>query len=110
MHHLPVAYRVMANLRTRSSRLQPVQSVLADGEPRGRKDRGPFENLLTACLDRVGESCWHVESKLSRAGRAVARDDAIVPPLHHTGAELVSEPGRVDQQRRRTYVLRLPRI
>src|SRR5262245_45304990 len=50
-----------------------------------------------------------MEGKFPDARCAVTRHDEIVPPLHHTRAELVLELGSVDQQERGAKLLRLPR-
>src|SRR5262249_1840982 len=57
----------------------------------------------------VRETCRYVKGKFLGTGRAIARDDAIVSPLHHAGTELMAELRRIDQQERRPHALRFPR-
>src|SRR5262249_30669552 len=65
-----------------------------------------LDALLASRLDRAGEAIRNVEGKFSSAGSAIARDDAIVPPLHHARPELVAELVPVDQEQRRSQALR----
>src|SRR6516165_905812 len=87
---------------------EPVEGVLTLREPGGRKDRRTLECLFPARLDRVRETRGHVKCELPRTCRAIARDDAVVAPLHHARAELVAKLRGVDQQERRPQPFRLP--
>src|SRR5260370_11078007 len=92
----------------RSAFTKPGKRVLSFRKPGGRKDRGAFEDLLAPRLRRVRETGRYVKGKFLRARRAVARDDAIVSPLHHARPELMTKLGRIDQQERRPHSLRFP--
>src|SRR5262245_54030065 len=87
---------------------KPRKRVLQLREPASRKDRGAFEAFLAARLHGVRETGRYVKGKFFRACRAITRDDAIVPPLHHARADLMAELRRIDQQERWPHALRLP--
>src|SRR5262249_43101535 len=91
-----------------SSLPQPPGRGLPARNPRMRKNGRSLEHLFAARLDGVREACRHVKSEFPRAGRAIARDDAVVAPLHHARAELMVKLRSVDQQKRRPPSLRLP--
>src|SRR5215468_10613469 len=103
-----MAFSPTARTIVRSAFPKPRKRVLSLREPGGRKDRGAFEDLLAARLRGVRETGRYVKGKFFRACRAIARDDAIVPPLHHARAELMAELRRIDQQERWPHALRLP--
>src|SRR5215471_1197323 len=92
----------------RSALSEPVERVLALREPRGGEDRRAFVSLFAAPLHRAGKAGRYVEGEFLRAGCAITRNDAIVAPLHHARAEFMPELRRVDQQKRRPRLLRLP--
>src|SRR5262249_61691151 len=91
-----------------SSLPKPLERVLTVRKPRSRKNGRSLEHLFAARLDGVREACRHVKCEFPRAGRAIARDDAVVAPLHHARAELMVKLRSVDQQQRRPPSLRLP--
>src|SRR5262249_43034044 len=91
-----------------SLRSEPVERVLALEEPGGRKNGRTFKRLLAAGFDCAGETGRYVKGKFSRASRAIARDDAIVAPLHDARAELVTKLGGIDQQELRAHLLGFP--
>src|SRR5260370_37321708 len=96
-----MAFSPTALLTTRGSAFpKPVKHVLSFREPGGRKDRRAFDDLLAPRLHDVREAGRYVKGKFSRTGRAIARDDAIVSPLHHARTELMAKLGRIDQQDR----------
>src|SRR5713101_6718187 len=104
-----MAFSLAGLLTTRGSACpKPVKRVLSFREPGSRKDGRAFEDLLAPRLHGVRETGRYVKGKFLRAGRAIARDDAIVSPLHHARTELMAELHRIDQQERRPYLLRLP--
>src|SRR5215468_857865 len=89
--------------------MQPVQGVLALGEPSRRKNCRALDDLLATGLHRVREARWHMKGELLHASGAVPRHDEIVAPLHYTGSELVLELSGIDQQERGAKLLCLPR-
>src|SRR6266446_10226394 len=105
-----MAFSLTALIATRrSASPKPGKRVLSFREPGGRKDRRAFEDLLASRLHGVRETGRYVKGKFLRARGAIARDDAIVSPLHHARPELMAELRRIDQQERRPHALRLPR-
>src|SRR5258708_38772826 len=104
-----MAFSLTALFTSRGSAFpEPVKRVPSFRKPGSRKDCRAFEHLLAARLHGVRETGRYVKGKFLRAGRAIARDDAIVSPLHHARTELMDELRRIDQQERRPYLLRLP--
>src|SRR5258708_7118712 len=103
-----MAFSPTALCLRRSAFPKPGKRVLSFRKPGGRKDRGAFEDLLAPRLHGVRETGRYVKGKFLRARRAVARDDAIVSPLHHARTELMAELRRIDQQERRPHPPRFP--
>src|SRR6266566_4895941 len=104
-----MAFSLTAPFTTgRSAFPKPGKRVLSFREPGGRKDRRAFDDPFASRLRRVRETGRYVKGKLLRTGRAIARDDAVVSPLHHARTELMAELRAVDQQERRPHALRFP--
>src|SRR6266436_6271664 len=104
-----MAFALTAPFTTgRSAFPKPGKRVLSFREPGGRKDRRAFDDLLASRLHGVRETGRYVKGKFLRARGAIARDDAIVSPLHHARTELMTELRRIDQQERRPHPLRFP--
>src|SRR5690348_15165226 len=76
---------------------EPFVGSLPAGEPAGRELRPAFRCWHRSRLDRSWDALTHDKRELRDAGGVIARDDVLVPPLHHSFPERMVEVGRVDQ-------------
>src|SRR5215470_14759482 len=77
---------------------QPVNGMLPLREPSGREDRRLLERRFTTGFDRVWKPRRCLKRHFFHAGRAVARNDAVIAPLHDARSGAVAKFTGVNQK------------